>query len=355
MEGGSGVIKESIMFAYSDPTGTGLLQQVGALEIYREAVDRLHHLFHSERDSAFTLREAFDELAAGTQAETGTVEWKAFPVTAGEPPASIDGDRFRLQDEYVEWRVEKRADGSLAAVTFITEFTEYYEALAQVGAAALKEEIKRLNPGANATDRELFGDNFDPDAASPRARAARFVRHLRRNPWNNGERGILCLTHGSNTMGALFGLLGACGVPKNVDPTAMCGSVGDACVPGRNSDPAVCSTAQRLASANRSFAPQDPCGIRIEGLDRAGRWTIDGQVVDINAPAGNRGVWTIVRNGRRAVFKFQGDVRLDGARVETGAQLATQLTVAAALMHAPNSALPEWARPGNEPVRAPIV
>src|SRR6266568_7160563 len=104
------------MFAYSDPTGTGLLQQVGALQVYREAVDRLHQSFHSERDSAFTLREAFDELSPGTEAETGTVEWKAFPVTAGEPPATIDGDRFRMQDEYVEWRVEKRADGSLAAV-----------------------------------------------------------------------------------------------------------------------------------------------------------------------------------------------------------------------------------------------
>jgi hypothetical protein len=48
-------------------------------------------------------------------------------------------------------------------------------------------------------------------------------------------------------------------------------------------------------------------------------------------------------------------VRLDGARIETGAQLATQLIVAAALIHAPNAAVPEWARPGNEPVRAPIV
>ena len=93
------------MFAYSDPTGTGLLQQVGALQVYREAVDRLHQAFHAQRDSAFTLREAFDELSPGTQAETGTVEWKAFPVTAGAPPASIDSDRFRLQDEYVEWRV----------------------------------------------------------------------------------------------------------------------------------------------------------------------------------------------------------------------------------------------------------
>jgi hypothetical protein len=341
------------MFAYSDPTGTGLLQQVGALQVYREAVDRLHQAFHAQRDSAFTLREAFDELSPGTQAETGTVEWKAFPVTAGAPPASIDGDRFRLQDEYVEWRVEKNADGSLAAVTFITELTEYYEALAQAGAAALKEEIKRLHPGANPTNRELFGDNFNPDAASPRARADRFMRHLRLNPWNNGERGILCLTHQSNTMGALFGLLGACGVPKNVDPTAMCGSVGDACVPGRNSDPAVCSTAQGLARGNRSFAPQDPCGIRILGLDRASVWTVDGQRVDINDPAGNRGLWTITRNGRRAVFKFQGDVRLDGARIQTGAQLATELIAGATVLHAPNAALPDWARPGNEPVRAP--
>jgi hypothetical protein len=343
------------MFPYSDPTGTGFLQQTGALQAYREAVDRQHQAFHAERDSAFTLVEAFDELAPGNQAQTGTVEWKAFPVTAGAPPAGIDNDRFRLQDEYVEWRVEKNADGSLAAVTFTTEFTEYYEALAQAGAAALKEEIKRLYPGANPADRELFGDNFNPDAASARTRAQRFVRHLERNPWNNGERGILCLTQGANTLVALFGLLGACGVPQSIDPALVCGSVGGACVPGRNSDPAVCRTAQELARGNRSFAPQDPCGIRILRLDPVGRWTVDGQVVDINDPAANRGLWAVTRNGRRGVFTFRGDVRLDGGKIQTGAQLSNQLIVGSSVIHAPNAALPDWARLGNEGTRAPVA
>jgi hypothetical protein len=343
------------MFPYSDPTGTGMLQQAGALEVYREAVDTQHQAFHAQRNSAFTLREAFDELAPGVQAETGTVEWRAFPVTAGATPAGIDNDRFQRQDEYVEWRVEKNADGSLAAVTFITEFTEYYEALAQAGAAALKDEIKRLYPGANPTDQELFGGNFNPATATPKMRASRFVSNRRSNPWNNGERGILCLTQPANTLEALFGLLGACGVPKTVDPGSVCGSVDGACVPGRNSDPAVCLTAQNLARGNRSFAPQDPCGIRIRGLDAAGQWTVDGQVVNINDPATNRGLWTITRNGRRAVFKFQGDVRLDGARIQTGAQLSNQLIVGATVVHAPNAALPEWARLGNEGMRAAVA
>jgi hypothetical protein len=52
------------MFAYSDPTGTGFLEQAGALQSYRELVDVLHQQFHAQRNSGFTLREAFDELTA---------------------------------------------------------------------------------------------------------------------------------------------------------------------------------------------------------------------------------------------------------------------------------------------------
>src|SRR5437588_9990392 len=109
------------MFAYTDPTGTGFLDQSGALQNYREGVDALHEKFHAQRNSAFTLREAFDELTG--QAESAKVRWKAFPVTANATPAEIDRDRFGsqpgsdgFQDEYVEWRVEKNQDGSLARV-----------------------------------------------------------------------------------------------------------------------------------------------------------------------------------------------------------------------------------------------
>src|SRR5215510_9112860 len=117
------------MFAYSDPTSTGTLQQVGALQTYREAVDVFYQRFHAEAESAFTLAEAFNELAPGTHADTTRIEWKAFPISAGGTPAQIDRDRFSRQDEYVEWRVEK-SGASITAITFITEFKEYYAALA---------------------------------------------------------------------------------------------------------------------------------------------------------------------------------------------------------------------------------
>ena len=247
-----------------------------------------------------------------------TVEWKAFPISQPGTPAEIDADRFERQDEYIEWRVERQG-GSLHRVTFITEFLEYYLALAEVGAQALKEEIRRLYPGADPTDRELFGGRFNPANASPEARAKRLQGHLKDNPWNNGERGILCLTQGTNTMEALFDLLGACGKPRpDLDPGDVCGNVGGSCVPGRNSDPAVCGAAQSLARSDRSFSLEDPCGVRILGLDPAGHWTVDGEAIDLNDEGSNRGIWKVTRSGRRATFTFQGDVRLGGGKIRTG-------------------------------------
>ena len=342
------------MFAYSDPTKTGFLQQSGALQIYREKVGVLDSQFHKLPNSAFTLREAFGELAPGTQAEIATVDWKAFPISQSATPAEIDRERFRRQDEYVEWRVESQG-GSLTRVTFTTEFIEYFSALAEVSADVLKEEIRRIHPGANPTDQDLFGAGFNPTTESAKTRADRFEGHLARNPWNNGERGILCLTQGANNLFALFNLLGQCGVPRpDLDAGDVCANVNGACGSNRNSDPAVCSAVQNLARADRSFSLEDPCGVRILSLDPAGQWTVGGQPVDMNDEANNRGIWKVTRNGRRGVFTFQGDVRLAGGKVATGADLSRQLIVGASVVHAPNAALPKWARTGNEQLRVPI-
>jgi hypothetical protein len=342
------------MFAYSDPTETGFLDQAGALQLYRDKVAALDVEFHKTPGSAYTRRDAFAELAQGTQAEAATVEWKAFPVSQSGTPATKDRDRFTRQDEYVEWRVESEG-GALKRVTFITEFPEYFEALAELSADALKEEIRRLHPGANPTDAEIFGAGFNPATASAQGRAGRFRANRRSNPWNNGERGILCLTHRDNTLGALFNLLASCGVPRDGDPGEVCANVEGACGPGRNSDPAACIAAQNLARADRSFSLEDPCGVRIIGLDPAAQWTVDGQTVDMNDEANNRGIWKVTRNGRRGTFTFQGDVRLAGGKIATGTDLSRQLIVATTVVHAPNAALPEWARLGNEQLRAPVA
>lgn len=335
------------MFAYSDPTGTGFLQRSRALQDYRTSLALLDKQFAGETGSAYALREAFDALAPGTTADVATVSWSAFPVAVTRPPGEIDRDRFSLQEEYIEWQAES-ANGALTRVTFTTEFAVYYEALAMAGAKAVKQEIARLYPGAAPTDAELFGTGFKPATAGASARGRRFVEHLQDNPWNNGGRGILCLAHPANTLGALFGLLGPCGVPQpNLNPGSVCAT--PFCVPGRNSDPAVCIAAQNLARGDRSFSLQDPFGIRIIRLE--GEWSVDGNLVDVNDEAANGGIWKVTRNGRRGTFTFQGDVRLDGAAVTTGADLARQLFVGADVVHAANAALPDWARTGNESLR----
>ena len=177
------------------------------------------------------------------------MKWKAFPITHNKPPNVIDADRLSNQDEYVEWRVETKQDNSLAQVTFTTEFSDYFEALAETGADAVRREIQNLYPGANPTDQELFGPGFNPSTATANTRGDQFRTHLPRNPWNNGEKGILCLMQQFNTLGALFNLLGQCGVPNtSISPEAVCANVGGACGPGRNSDPQVCSAAQKSRS-----------------------------------------------------------------------------------------------------------
>ena len=104
------------MFAYSDPTGTGALAAAGALQNYRDKVGFFDQRFHSVTRSGYTLREAFDELAPGTQAQTATVRWSAFPVTAPASAVQIDADRLQFQDEYVEWHAETQ-NGALTKDT----------------------------------------------------------------------------------------------------------------------------------------------------------------------------------------------------------------------------------------------
>jgi hypothetical protein len=71
------------MFAYSDPTGTGFLQQVGALSALCEKVHDFDRQFGSVTKSGFTPREAFQELAQGKRAypaNTGAGSFQRAPI-----------------------------------------------------------------------------------------------------------------------------------------------------------------------------------------------------------------------------------------------------------------------------------
>jgi len=338
------------LFAYTDPVGTGLLQSLNALQEYRQIIHEEYRRFARLPNSTFTLLEAFQELSPGIDPAVTTVTWIAFPRTAVGTFEEIDQNRFQFQDEYVEWFVERLPDGSVAKVTFSTEFPEYYEALARVGTDELIRGIQEAIPLANPTVAELFGPNFNPQFATPDGRASQLVFHAARNPWNNGDKGILFLTQPFNTLGALFNLVGRCSINRpDLATNAVCANVGGACGPDRNSDPRVCESSQTLARTGNGLSLADPVGIRITSLE--GIWKINGEQVDINDTLQNQAAWTTSRSGRRAILDVTKGVTIGDELITTGAQIATKLIVGADVISAPENALPAWAKTGQESSR----
>ncbi len=334
------------MFPFEDPTRTGLLEKKGALSNYRTALSSLYIQFARMPSSAFTLLEAFD----GVESQQATVTWLAYPRLAQVSDAEIDSNRFKFQDEYVEWRVESTG-GKISRITFTTEFPDYYAAFAEIGEEALISAVKDALPGAQPTRAELFGPNFNPGAATPEQRIMAFSNSLLRNGWNNGAKGILVLSHPSNTLPALFSLVANCAVLISADGAdAICAEANGACVPGRNSDPFVCEATQNAARAGNVLSLSDPPGVQIRRL--RGIWKISGNQVDINDETQNRGVWQISRNGRRAVLDVGREkLTLGDDPIVSGAQVATTLEVGANLTFAADAKVPAWARTGQESSR----
>lgn len=331
------------MFEYTDPANA--LKPAAALEAYRLAL----HLEYAQSSrlakSAFTMLEAFEEVAAAKQAKA-SVEWAAFPRTATGTNQEIDSRRFEFQDEYVEWAVESTG-GRVSRITFTTEFLAYYEALAAVGADELIAGIKAAIPTANPTVAEVFGQGFNPAVASPTTRARRFQTRAQSNPWVNGTKGIICLAHGSSTLVALFRLVDVAAIPDlSVQPGAICGKLGGNCVVGRNSDPNIAAAVQTIARNDRSLSLADPAGIEIGSL--VGIWRQGTREIDINDPAANGGLWKLSRGRRRGELTVPADLVLDDKSITSGAQVAAALRVRSNVISAANADLPEWARVGHE-------
>jgi hypothetical protein len=332
------------MFDYGDPVEAGHLASTGALTTYRAMVHAGYRRAALRSRSAFTLPEAFTE--AGKTPQTSTISWLAFPRLQTVPDSVVDADRFRRQEEYIEWRSERDSRGALLSVTFTTEFSEYYEALAATSGRAVIDEFSRM-AGAAVSVGDVFGAGFDPDRATASGRANQLRANARRNPWVNGDKGIAFLMHGANTLGALFGLLAECAVPNtSIESSDVCGSVSGACVPGRSSDPAVCLAAQELARQEMGITLADPAGIQI--LRLGGIWKVDGRQIDIQAqPA----IWTISRNGRRAVLQVVPGLTIGDDAIVDGAAVARRLTVGTTVWFLPDRDLPSWSRAGQESSR----
>jgi hypothetical protein len=329
------------MFAYTDPAGRNFLSNSTVEAEFQQQLAAQYETSARTINSAFTWFEAFSHLSGGQAATVRAVEWTAFPLTAATTDANIDNKRFAHQDEYVEWRIEKKS-GRLAKVTFTTEFREYFEAYAAMGFDAIKAAIVDVIPAADPTEAELFGLGVNSTAQLPIARGQSFIANLTNNPWNNGKKGIVCLTQQFNTLGALFLLLTQCGVKSAGAPENTCDLVGGACGPGRSSDPTICAVSQKAVRSQLGYTLRDPAGIRISKLE--GVWKLDGKAIDINDTTTSSAIWQVSRNGRRGVLTIPPKLTLDDKPVVSGAQVSRRLHVAADLLVAPDSSLPDWAR-----------
>jgi hypothetical protein len=349
------------MFNYVDPVGGNILAAQGALINYRELVDSFYMRAANIIGTKFQKLESFSLVTS-----IASVSWPAFPLTAGASYLLIDQRRWELQDEYVEWQVVRDVSGQVTKITFTTELPEYYVALAEISETALVAGIKDAIPGAAPTTDDLFGPGFNPTVASPEERGERFRdqsldqpsanRPPRKppNPWTNGDKGILCLLQRFNSTGALFNLLGRCGVP-NPDPgipaASQCSVVGSFCGPARNSDPRICQAAQTASRVPLGISLADAPGINIDRL--LGTWRINGVQIDVNDPTQNQGIWTVDRNGRRGTLRISPDVTLDGDSVDFGAQVSRVLEVSAKVVTASVGNISPMAA-GQMPVRGGV-
>ncbi|MEO1680734.1 MAG: hypothetical protein AAFU80_21525 [Pseudomonadota bacterium] len=333
------------MFEYSDPSGTNLLSRFRAISEWRSILEQEYMDGAKQLGSAFTWIDAIMDVPDDKRA-IADIEWRAFPILAPGTPEQIDANRS-LQEEYVEWAVFRDGAGQIDEIVFVTEFREYFGVLAGVSPTGIQTAIEELNPGAVPSTEELYGVS-SVTGMSRRERELRFLDHLGSNPWNTGEKGILAMTTRVNSIPALFGLAAPCGIVNDAVPAdQVCQT--PFCVPGRQSDPQICTICQRAARDNRSFSLVDPVGIFISRIE-GGVWRIGGTQIAINDPISNEGRWTISRNGRRASLKVGGAERLtlDGDEIETGTQVSEKLIVAATVASALDADLPEWARRGKE-------
>ena len=78
---------------------------------------------------------------------------------------------------------------------------------------------------------------------------------------------------------------------------------------------------------------------------------VNGQPIDINDTANNQGVWVITRNGRRGTLNVTPALTFVDDPIVTGTQVSRVLQAGAAVVSAPESDVPPWARTGQESSR----
>jgi hypothetical protein len=261
----------------------------------------------------------------------GDITWNGFPkkfssTGPAHPPAfaaaepSRNAGEARLQDEYLEWYVNRNPAGKIVSIHFTCEAWDYFEFL---GSAASAKVLALYQEFISSTVKSE--DIFNPDGSYDRL-----------NKWNTAL-GAMHLTHRANNLFAEVFLAASATVRREKDgaeltssiPLINCADYGDA---DRNSDPNIGVAVNGFAREGRMITLANPVGLYMAAFDGAGL-TLNGN------PAG--GFFTVVRGAfplaLRAVYQLPteiaasgstvSDVKVGGRNLQFGGELAQRITM----------------------------
>lgn len=283
------------------------------------------------------------------------IGWKGFPLSL-EALGLSEQDAFRVadgfmkdprhltgrdvQDEYLEWYVQRDANGDVTQIDFTTEGPEYWDTLVtDLGVNGVMALYQKYYPDAKVTD--VFpGGRYDRNNVFNTTRGAMHLRQ--KNNFLSAEVEIAALSTISWTRNGQVLQSGA----------DLCNYAGLG-VATRASDPHIAETVNGVAQTGCRVSLQDPIGLYMDPPDFAGWKTPNG-----SPPAA---LWVnergnpLTRASLRSAPGFKlSEVQIAGQNVQYGGQVAKLVGVhLTGLVSASNTVAPTRVPVESMAIRSP--
>jgi hypothetical protein len=257
----------------------------------------------------------------------------------------LQGQKYRPQDEYLEWVTRRDIEGNITEVIFTAEGPEYWDFISFDPDLLLALYRELVSPQVRLED--LY---FDRDVSYMNGNQGGTVSYNRGdyNPYNAWNMlGAIHLTQPANTLGAEIQLAkaatrlyGDSAIIVTEDPQLVtCGGYGGI---NRMSDPTIGSTVNSAVRSGSSVSLRDPIGLYIKGIDPNAFALKDGtpisnindyfvpirpnpsNVVDMVVRARFRVPDGVLVDGRQA---FVNDLLVDADPIQYGGQIADKITL----------------------------
>jgi hypothetical protein len=271
-------------------------------------------------------------------ATAAPISWQGFPksLTVNQSledaykiaDGLVSGDHGSgrdVQDEYLEWYVERDSAGHVTRIDFTTEGPEYWVTLLKkLRSDGIVSLYQKYYPSAQKSDL-LTGGRYNVDNVYNTTRGAMHLRQANNNLW--AEVAIAAFSTLTYTLNGKV----------LTDGGDLCyyASLGER---SRASDPHIAQTVNSLAREGRRLSLKDPIGLYLEPPDFTQGW----KTPDGSDPAA---LWTIERGNpatraslrSSANFKLS-EVTIGGENIRYGGQVASLIQVhITGLYSAPNT------------------